>query len=117
MRVVSLRDARIARALDVMKREPARRWTVAELARVAGMSRATFARHFRRSVGAAPLAWLGELRMRVATEYLLSTNEKLAAVAARVGYASEFAFAKAFKRAFGISPGRYRGGLVVRAAA
>lgn len=117
MKVVPPRDLRIARALDVMKKEPARRWTVSELARIAGMSRATFARHFRRSVGVPPLTWLGELRMRLATEQLLITGEKLAAVAVRVGYASEFAFAKAFKRAFGVSPGRYRTGLTVRAAA
>lgn len=102
------RDARIARALDAMKQDPARSWTVAELARIAGMARATFARSFRRAVGDTPLRHLTSLRMRRAAEELTTGDAKLAAVGALVGYTSEFAFAKAFKRAFGIAPGLYR---------
>ncbi len=101
-------DERIARALEAMHSDPARRWTVAELARIAGLSRAAFARRFRRAMGVAPLQHLTELRMRLAAERLTSNVDKLAAIAALVGYASEFAFAKAFKRAFGISPGSFR---------
>ena len=107
-----------------MTSDPARRWTVAELARVAGLSRAAFARRFRRAMGVAPLRHLTELRMRFAAEQLATNADKLAAIAALVGYTSEFAFAKAFKRVFGISPGSFRstrrGGVVravIRAAA
>ena len=112
MNVVSfnrkLRDVQIARAVDAMAKDPTRRWTVMELARVAGMSRATFARRFRRALGVSPLRHLTDLRMRRAAERLTTSDDKLAAIAVVVGYASEFAFAKAFKRAFGIAPGRFR---------
>ncbi len=101
-------DAQVARALEAMTRDPSRRWTVAELARIAGLSRAAFARRFRRAVGVAPLRHLTALRMRFAADQLTSGADKLAAIAALVGYTSEFAFAKAFKRAFGISPGSFR---------
>jgi transcriptional regulator GlxA family with amidase domain len=113
-------DERIARSLSAMHADPARRWTVAELARIAGLSRAAFARRFRRAIGVAPLHHLTDLRMRFAADRLTSTVDKLAAIAALVGYASEFAFAKAFKRAFGISPGTFRNAqreTTIRAAA
>jgi AraC-like DNA-binding protein len=55
--------------------EPTRAWTVADLAREVGLSRAAFTRRFAR------------------------------AVADRVGYQSEFAFAKAFKRGYGVALG------------
>jgi len=103
-----LHDLAIARAVQAMRADPSRRWTVAELARLAGMSRAAFARRFRRAMGVTPLRHLTDLRMRFAAEQLTSNAEKLAAIAALVGYTSEFAFAKAFKRAFGISPGSFR---------
>jgi transcriptional regulator GlxA family with amidase domain len=114
------RDEAIARALLAMDRDPARRWTVAELAKIAGLSRASFARRFRRALGVTPLRHLTDLRMRFAAEQLTSNVDKLAAIAALVGYTSEFAFAKAFKRAFGISPGSFRNGAreaTIRAAA
>ncbi len=107
MNVVYL-DRAIGRAIEAMEQDPSRRWTVAELARIAGLSRAAFARRFRRATGVTPMGHLTALRMRVAAEQLTSNVDKLAAIAALVGYASEFAFAKAFKRAFGISPGSFR---------
>jgi transcriptional regulator GlxA family with amidase domain len=126
MNVVYLRpraqasDAPIARALEAMRANPSRRWTVAELAALAGLSRAAFARRFRRATGVTPLRHLTDLRMRFAAEALTTNADKLAAIAALVGYTSEFAFAKAFKRAFGISPGSFRNAsrvAIVRAAA
>lgn len=102
------RDPHVARALDAMSRAPEHRWTVAELARLVGLSRAAFARRFRRATGVSPLRHLTNLRMRFAAERLSTNVEKLAAIAALVGYTSEFAFAKAFKRAFGVSPGSFR---------
>lgn len=104
----AFRDPHVARALDAMARAPEHRWTVAELARLVGLSRAAFARRFRDATGVSPLRHLTSLRMRFAAERLSTNVEKLAAIAALVGYTSEFAFAKAFKRAFGVSPGVFR---------
>ncbi|MBX3232188.1 MAG: helix-turn-helix transcriptional regulator [Labilithrix sp.] len=98
----------VARALDAMRADPARRWTVAELARRAGLSRAAFARRFKEATGISPLRWLAEHRLTLAAERLRTSGLTLARVAALVGYACEFAFAKAFKRAYGLPPGVYR---------
>jgi transcriptional regulator GlxA family with amidase domain len=91
-----------------MKADPSRRWTVAALARVGGLSRAAFARRFTRALGVSPLRWLSEHRLRMAETRLVETDVGLAGIAFEIGYESEFAFAKAFKRLFGVAPGIYR---------
>ncbi|MBX3201359.1 MAG: helix-turn-helix transcriptional regulator [Labilithrix sp.] len=105
---VHARDAYVERALAAMKADPARRWTVTSLARAAGLSRAPFARRFRRATGTAPLRWLAEHRIGLAGDRLVEGELALAAIAAEVGYRSEFALSKAFKRILGVAPTVYR---------
>jgi AraC-like DNA-binding protein len=104
----ALRDPAVAAALRAIHGDLARAWTVGELAGLAGLSRAAFARRFGALVGRPPLGYLTWWRMTVAAGLLRDGELPLAAIARRVGYASEFAFAHAFKREFGIAPGGYR---------
>ncbi|MEM9194610.1 MAG: AraC family transcriptional regulator [Myxococcota bacterium] len=104
----ALRDPRIARSLSAMHDEVHAEWSVSSLAKVAGMSRAAFAKRFRALLGSGPLAYLTELRMRRGAEYLRDTDDTLAEIAQRVGYTSEFAFSRAFKRHVGCAPSHYR---------
>jgi len=101
-------DPGVNAALEALHEDPAHPWTVAELARRASLSRATFARRFHELLGATPLGYLTDWRMALARERLRDTDDGLAAVAAAVGYSSEFSFAAAFKRAHGTAPGRWR---------
>jgi transcriptional regulator GlxA family with amidase domain len=105
---LQVNDAYVERALAAMRTDPARRWTVASLARVAGLSRAPFARRFRRATGTSPLRWLAGHRLGLARTRLVETDLALAAIAGEIGYSSDFAFAKAFKRLFGVAPGIFR---------
>ena len=105
---IRARDAYVERALAAMRDNPARRWTVATLARVAGLSRAPFARRFQRATGTSPLRWLTEHRLERARRSLVETDLGIAAIAVEIGYASDFAFSKAFKRLFGVAPGMFR---------
>ena len=98
----------IATALEAMHTEPARQWTVEELGRRAGMSRAAFARRFATLVGEPPLTYLTRWRLQRSAHLLRRSDEPLHVISERVGYTSSFAFAKAFKRTYGIAPGRYR---------
>jgi AraC-like DNA-binding protein len=101
-------DSYVERALVAMRRQPSRRWTVASLARVAGLSRAPFARRFERAMGAPPLRYLTDLRLRMAATRLVTGDARLAEIASEVGYATEFSFAKAFRRVYGVAPGTFR---------
>jgi AraC-like DNA-binding protein len=102
--LAGLADAALARALRRIHEDVARRWTVEELARAAGMSRAVFAERFARTVGMPPIQYLLEWRMAVAKDLLRREHPPLAQVAERIGYQSASAFSTAFTRHAGCSP-------------
>ena len=104
----ALRDPAVASALRAVHGDPAHPWTVGELAGVAGLSRAAFARRFTALVGRPPLTYLTWWRMTIAARLLRTTDLPHAAIARKIGYASEHAFANAFKREFTMPPGAYR---------
>jgi AraC-like DNA-binding protein len=102
-----LADPGLARALREIHVDAARRWTVAELARTAGMSRAVFAERFARKVGMPPMQYLLEWRMAMAKDLLRRERPPLVEVAERVGYQSASAFSTAFTRLTGTSPSQF----------
>ncbi|MEU8058854.1 AraC family transcriptional regulator [Microbispora bryophytorum] len=104
----ALADPAVGEALRLLHDRPAHRWTVAELAAGAGMSRAAFAARFRSMVGEPPLTYLTGWRMALGADLLSDTDATVAAVAREVGYEDAFAFSVAFKRAHGASPSAWR---------
>ena len=104
----ALRDPQIARAVQLVHREPEERWTVDRLASAVGYSRSAFAARFRQLVGEAPMAYVARTRLVHAAMLLERPDLTLAQVARRTGYANEFSFSRAFKRAFSVPPGLYR---------
>ncbi len=104
----ALNDPMVGRALQSMHRDPARRWTVDDLAHEAGSSRTVLAERFQAVLGQAPIEYLTSWRMQLAAERIRTGRDGLAAVAAEVGYDSEAAFNRAFKRVTGVTPGRWR---------
>jgi AraC-type DNA-binding domain-containing proteins len=105
---VAAADPVVGPALRAMQADPARRWTVAELAAQARVSRAALARRFTELVGEPPMAFLAGRRLALAADLLRDTDATLDAVARRVGYGSGFALSAAFKRVHGISPREHR---------
>ena len=103
-----LKDPHVSRALALLHRDIARRWTVNDLGREVGLSRSALADRFIRLIGAPPMHYLANWRMQVATQKLRETNGSLAQVAEIVGYDSEAAFSRAFKKAIGTAPANWR---------
>ncbi len=101
----ALRDPQIGRAISLVQRDPARRWSVGTLAREAALSRSAFAARFRDLVGESPMAYVTRWRMQVARAWLNEADATVSQVAMRLGYGSEAAFNRAFKRVVGVSPG------------
>ncbi len=101
-------DPRLRAALQAIHDDAAHPWTVTELAAVSGLSRAAFARNFRRALGQAPMQYLTSWRMTLARDYLRTGQPTLAQLAERTGYASPYAFAAAFRRHHGQPPGVWR---------
>jgi AraC family transcriptional activator of mtrCDE len=96
-----------ARAALAMLREPARPWTLDDLATRVATSRATLVRAFRAAVDCPPLAFLTDLRLGIARRQLLRGSSP-AQVAIEVGYQSESALSRAMHRRYGIRPGEIR---------
>jgi AraC-like DNA-binding protein len=105
--LAGLSDPALARTLREIHVDVARRWTVEQLARTAGMSRATFAERFTRKVGMPPMQYLLEWRVALAKDILRGERPSLAEVAERVGYQSASAFSTAFTRLTGRSPSEF----------
>ena len=103
----ALADKRMRAALSSMHGEPARAWTVQDLARTVGMSRTAFAQTFKRLVGSSPMEYLTKWRMTLAADRIQNPGESIASLAPVVGYQSESAFSAAFKRHWGSSPRDY----------
>ncbi len=80
--------------------------SLADLARVAGLSPLYLVRAFGRAVGLPPHAYLTQARVRRARR-LLAAGAPPAAVAARVGFADQSHLTRHFRRAVGVPPGQY----------
>jgi AraC-like DNA-binding protein len=103
-----LRDPAIGRVLTMLHEQPAQPWTLDELARKAGMSRAALAARFKHLVGHAPMQYLTLWRMQMAARLLADGSKKVSAIGREVGYDSEAAFSRAFKKLVGVSPACWR---------
>jgi AraC-like DNA-binding protein len=106
--IAALHDRILAPAMAALHGEPERKWTVAELASTAAVSRSVLDQRFREVLGRSPIKYLTEWRMHLADELLQTTELSIAAVARRIGYVSEEAFSRAFRRSHGSSPGAWR---------
>lgn len=104
----ALADEQIAPALRLMHGDPARQWTLAELARATAMSRTSFADRFKAVAGVPPVTYLYNWRIRLARRSLWREDTPVAELASALGYASESAFSNAFKRTTGMAPRHYR---------
>ncbi len=105
-----LGDARLAEAIRQMHADPARPWTMADLAKEAALSRSAFFDRFSRNVGVPPMEYLLAWRMALAKDLLRRHDVDIAEVAERVGYGSASTFSTAFSRHVGQPPGRYARG-------
>jgi AraC-like DNA-binding protein len=108
--LAAMRDPVLARAIFSLHQDPARRWTIDDLALEAGASRTVLAERFNQLLGKPPIEYLTGWRIQLASERLRSTRDPLARIALAVGYDSEAAFSRAFKREMGVSPGAWRAG-------
>ena len=108
--LAGLRDPIVGRALAALHARPRHAWTVDELARESASSRSVLAERFARYLGVAPMQYLAQWRMQLASSLLLDGQATVADVAYRVGYGSEAAFSRAFKKLVGRSPKAWREG-------
>ena len=91
------------RAIVAMHDEPARSWTVEQLAEITGMSRSRFMDVFPRMLGTTPAAYLNAWRLTLGQRELMRGGQ-VKRVARRVGFGSAASFSRAYSRMFGAPP-------------
>jgi AraC-like DNA-binding protein len=106
--LAAIRDPALGRALTALHGRVAHRWTTAELAERASLSRSAFAERFTRTLGVPPMTYLTRWRMLLAAQRLRESASPIGRIAAEVGYESEPTFSRAFAREMGVPPGEFR---------
>lgn len=102
------RPDRIDKLLEDLSRSQNRWWTVEEMASFCNLSQNHFRRLFYERTGMRPKEYIDSLKIQIASEWILSSREKLDIISARLGYRDRFHFSKVFKRIKGISPDQFR---------
>jgi|SRR4051794_1347884 AraC family transcriptional activator of mtrCDE len=99
---------RLAPAISAMFADPARSWSLPDLAALCSMSRATFMRHFQDTLGRSAIDLLTDIRMSLAANELKKPTMTTEAVAESVGYQSVSSFRRLFADKMGMTPGQWR---------
>jgi AraC-like DNA-binding protein len=101
-------ERRIDRVTEWVSRNLRREITVADGARLAGVSPAAFSRFFRRESGKTFSAYVNDVRCGEACVKLRQSRRPIAVVAAECGFDSNSHFNRQFRRRFGLTPRQYR---------
>lgn len=101
-------DIKLGKSLQAFHEAPARRWTLVELAQIAGLSRTVFAQRFREMVGMPAMQYITEWRGQQARKLLLESPHSIEEIAELTGYSSLAAFSRMFKKLVGVGPGAFR---------
>jgi AraC family transcriptional regulator, arabinose operon regulatory protein len=98
-------DAALDDISSAIRQDPSRRWTIAELAARASLSRAQFTRRFTAHTGMPPGRYAVHARIARATELLVETTMSVTQVAAALGYTDVAYFSRQYKWITGRTPG------------
>jgi AraC family transcriptional regulator len=107
---LKLDHPRLRRVLDHISAHLADEITLADLAKVAGVSLYHFAHMFTRAVGVSPYRYISRMRLERAMAVIAADKLPLAQIALDARFSSQASFTRAFRRATGMSPGKYRHG-------
>lgn len=98
----------LAKLLEWMQKNLDSDLSVEALARRAGMSGRSFARHFKEQIGTTPARWVTTARVRQAQVLLETTDLPVERIGDAVGFGSGAAFRARFQELTGVSPLAHR---------
>lgn len=106
--VLPERGGNMAQLFDKIRGHLNHPWSIAEMARQAGLSERTFLRRMSEVTGETPQKWLARQRVAAAAEMLETTNLQLEDVSDAAGFASQETFRRVFRNMRGITPSQHR---------
>ena len=87
-------------------------WLAGVNDRVSGTLRSVLAERFTHLAGQAPMQYLAQWRMLLASKLMEHSHAPLARIAKEVGYQTDTAFSRAFRRAYVAPPAAWRQGQI-----
>ena len=103
-----LRHPHIQKALAAIYSRFHEPWSVASLAREAGMSRAVFAKKFHALMGVPPMDYLMRWRVGVACQRLVTEDIGINQLASDLGFGSELSLRRNFVKVTQVTPRQWR---------
>lgn len=101
-------DHRIRKSILLMKSCVGEDMQLDDVARAVGLSRPHFFRLFRDNLGVTPNVYLNTLRMELAIDRLIHTDQAVTLIGLDLGFSSQASFTRFFAANVGISPTGYR---------
>jgi len=101
-------NRRMSRIMAFVGQHIEQNFTVADLAEVACMSQAHFARSFKTTTGRSPHEFVSGIRLVLAKQMLADRHLPISDIALSVGFSSQSNFSRAFRDATGMTPRAWR---------
>lgn len=98
----------VRRAAELLREDPARRWTLEDLAEQVHLSPSRLSKVFVEAYGKTPWAYLAMIRAEHLARLLRESDLTVAAAMQRVGWHSRSHGTRLFREYVGVTPGRYR---------
>jgi AraC-like DNA-binding protein len=102
------RDRRLWKLWKAVDGDPARKWTLYELADAASVSREHLRRICAKELGRSPMQQVTFIRMQKAARMLATTDEKIETICRAVGYSSPHTFSNTFLKWIGRRPSKHQ---------
>jgi AraC family transcriptional regulator len=98
----------VVRARDFVRAHAARRFSLSDVARAAGVDRAHLARSFRSAFGCTLGEYLRAVRLADAEHRLCRSRDSISKIALDSGFADQAHLTRTFRSTFGATPAAYR---------
>lgn len=98
----------IRRANRFVKNDLAHNYSIDEICDELSISNTTLYNAYKSHYNISPNLYFTQLKMEVASNYLISTAMKISQISSKLGYEDPYYFSRIFKKTYGSSPRQYR---------
>ena len=99
---------RIGRIISRLETRYHENWTIAELTRIAAMSKSSLIAAFKEATGYSPIDYLIRIRLQKAAQFLSESDTPLGEIAQQCGFHDSNYLTRQFRRVYNLTPRQYR---------